>query len=230
MTLSQPYPQKKELQNATTYRRMWLDFCLEQHSHDMRGVVIDLGGKQKNKRGSFHPPETQAKAWWYVNLEMSTRPNIFSDVTAAPLISECADVIICTEVLEHLENPDTCADEIFRILRPGGKAFISVPFIYPIHADPNDFQRFTAEGLRRLFRRFAIIEIMPMGGFLGTMGMLLEIGIQGITGQGIDKKILRRFLYGLAACRRERFYCQNVLFWPSNWAESAPNATLKAQI
>jgi SAM-dependent methyltransferase len=194
MTLSQPYPQKKELKNATTYRRMWLDFCLKQHSPAMRGIVIDLGGKQENKRGIFHPPEAQTKAWWYVNLEMNSRPNIFGDVTLTPLRSECADVIICTEVLEHLENPAACADEIFRLLRPGGQAFISVPFIYPIHADPYDFQRFTADGLRHLFREFASIEITPMGGYWGTLGMLLEIGILGITGQGLHKKILRRSL------------------------------------
>jgi SAM-dependent methyltransferase len=198
MTLSQPNPQKKDLKNAITYRRMWLDFCLGQHSPEMRGVVIDLGGKREKKRGSFRPPEENAKAWWYVNLEMSTHPNIFGDVTATPLSGECADVIICTEVLEHLENPGKCTDEIFRILRPGGRAYISVPFMYPIHADPYDFQRFTADGLRRLFRDFVSIEITPMGGYLGTLGMLLQIGIPGITGQGLHKKILRRSLSQLA--------------------------------
>jgi SAM-dependent methyltransferase len=198
MTLSQPRPPKKELKNVSTYRRMWLDFCLEQHSPEMLGAVIDLGGKREKKRGSFRPPEETAKAWWYVNLEMSTRPNIFGDVTLTPLKSECADVIICTEVLEHLENPAACADEIFRLLLPGGKAFISVPFMYPIHADPFDFQRFTADGLRRLFRDFASIEITPMGGYWGTLGMLLQIGVPGITGQGLHKKILRRSLSQLA--------------------------------
>jgi SAM-dependent methyltransferase len=164
----------------------------------MRGVVIDLGGKRENKRGIFQPPEEHAKAWWYVNLAMNTRPNIFGDVTQVPLKSECADTIICTEVLEHLENPAACIKEIFRLLRPGGRAFVSVPFMYPVHADPYDFQRFTADGLRRLFQQFSNIDVMPMGGWLGTLGMLIEIGIPGITGNGLNKKFARRSLAWLA--------------------------------
>jgi SAM-dependent methyltransferase len=194
-----------------SYRRAWLDFCLEQHAVEMRGVVLDLGGKRENKRGTFKPPEENARAWWYLNLEMSTHPNIFGDVTQVPIKSECADVIICTEVLEHLENPAACADEIFRLLRSGGQALVSIPFLYPVHADPYDFQRFTVEGLRRLFRQFSSIQVTPMGGYLGTLGMLIEIGIPGIDGNGLHKKLLRRSLTWLS-----RTLCSLDLSMPDN--------------
>ena len=194
------YPSKDRIgaKNTVSYRRLWLDFCLEKYSTEMLGKVIDMGGKREKKRGTFRPSEGNTKAWWYVNLEMKTHPNIIGDVSNMPFKSECADVIICTEVLEHLENPAACADEIFRLLHTGGQAFISVPFIYPVHADPYDFQRFTANGLRHLFRKFPFTEITPMGGYLGTLGMLLEIGIAGITGQRLHKKILRRSFHWLA--------------------------------
>jgi SAM-dependent methyltransferase len=198
MRIARPSKESIKLNTLVSYRRLWLDCSLESYSTEMRGKVIDMGGKKENKRGIFHPPEENALAWWYVNLEMKTRPNIFGDVSRMPFKGECADVIICTEVLEHLETPAACADEIYRLLRPGGTAFISVPFIYPIHADPHDFQRFTADGLRILFHKFSLLEITSMGGYLGTLGMLLEIGIPGIAGQGIHKKILRRSLSWLA--------------------------------
>ena len=130
----------------TTYRRLWLDSCLQKNASGMRGMVVDIGGKRENKRGSFTPPEKMASAWWYVNLDLSTNPNIFADVSMLPIKSESMDVAICTEVLEHLENPAACAGEVHRILKKDAVGFFSVPFIYPIHADPYDFQRIPQMG------------------------------------------------------------------------------------
>jgi hypothetical protein len=188
-----------------TYRRLWLDALLESHASEMHGYVIDVGGKRHNKRGHFRPPHENAKAWIYVNLDMETRPDLFADVNALPISGQSADIVICTEVLEHLADPFTCSAEIVRILKPGGTAFISVPFMYPIHADPYDFQRFTDDGLKQLFKTCSSMEIWPMGGFLGVLGMLLEIGVSGIEGKGLHTKILRRALTQLARqlCARD---------------------------
>lgn len=174
-----------------TYRRFWLDFMLSSFSFDMRGIVLDLGGKRENKRGSFVPPEDQASVWWYVNLDISTTPNVYADVTRVPIQSQKTDCIICTEVLEHLPTPQACVDEIHRLLRHDGVAFVSVPFFYPVHADPYDFQRFTEDGLKYLFRNFSSVEVMRMGGYAGVLGLLLEIGITGVEGNSFFQKIMR---------------------------------------
>lgn len=193
-----PAPDQLFAPDYVTYRRLWLDTLLEAHAAEMRGVVVDIGGKRENKRGSFRPPEEQARSWWYLNLDLATRPNIFADVSAVPLPTASIDTVICTEVLEHLANPAACAAEIQRILRPGGLAFVSVPFMYPIHADPYDFQRFTEDGLRQLFRGFSTLEIIPMGGYLGVLGMFIELGVAGIQGQQFHKKAFRRLMTSLA--------------------------------
>jgi SAM-dependent methyltransferase len=174
-----------------TYRRLWLDACLHAFSDEMRGIVLDLGGKRENKRGTFQPPEEQARAWWYLNLDLSTNPNIYADVTRTPIQPESVDCILCTEVLEHLKDPQACVDEIHRLLSTGGVALASVPFFYPVHADPYDFQRFTEDGLRHLFREFKSVEVHRMGGYAGVLGLLLEIGIHGVEGNSFNKKILR---------------------------------------
>lgn len=189
---------KTQNKDFVTYRRLWLDNCLAKFSPEMLGTVIDLGGKRTNKRGGFQPPALQSERWWYLNLDLQTVPNIYGDVTAVPLASASCDCIICTEVLEHLREPGKCVDEIQRLLRPGAHAFVSVPFLFPIHADPDDFQRFTEDGLRQLFRNFAMVEIIPMGGYLGVIGMFIELGLAGIRGQQLHKKILRRSLTGLS--------------------------------
>jgi SAM-dependent methyltransferase len=182
----------------TSYRRFWLDYLLNAFSLEMHGAVVDFGGKRQNKRGSFNPPEDQADTWWYINLELTTKPDIFADVAAVPLPNESADVILCTEVLEHIQHPQICVNEIWRILKPGGLAFVSVPFMYPVHADPFDFQRFTDTGLQTMFGGFRTVEIIPMGGYLGVMGLFTELGLGGIKGQQIHKKMLRRLLTALA--------------------------------
>ena len=177
--------------NYVTYRRAWLDFHLNLFSNEMRGIVMDLGGKRENKRGLFSPLEYQAQAWWYINLDLSTRPNIFADVTRTPIKPASIDCILCTEVLEHLPNPQACVDEIFRLLRTDGLVFASTPFFYPIHADPYDFQRFTEDGLRYLFREFKSVEVYRMGGYFGVLGLLCELGILGEEGKTFTSKFTR---------------------------------------
>ncbi|NWF64888.1 MAG: class I SAM-dependent methyltransferase [Chloroflexi bacterium] len=177
--------------NYVTYRRLWLDACLNAFSNEMRGIVLDLGGKRENKRGSFQPPEHEAQAWWYLNLDWITKPNMFADVTATPLKTASVDCILCTEVLEHLKDPQSCVDEIHRLLRDDGLVFASTPFFYPVHADPYDFQRFTEDGLRHLFHEFKSVEVYRMGGYFGVLGLLCELGIPGEEGKTLTSKFVR---------------------------------------
>lgn len=177
--------------NYVTYRRMWLDACLNAFSNEMRGLVIDLAGKRDKKRGAFQPPEKQARAWWYINLDEETTPHIYANVTQTPLQAGGVDCILCTEVLEHLKDPQACVDEIHRLLRDEGLVFASTPFFYPVHADPYDFQRFTEDGLRHLFREFKSVEVYRMGGYFGVLGLLCELGIPGEDGNTLTSKFLR---------------------------------------
>ncbi|MFN8400371.1 MAG: class I SAM-dependent methyltransferase [Anaerolineales bacterium] len=174
-----------------TYRRFWLDACLNAFASEMRGVVLDLGGKREKKRGSFHPPESKTQAWWYLNLDLATQPNLFADVTKTPLKTASMDCILCTEVLEHLKNPQACVDEIHRLLHDDGQVFVSTPFFYPVHADPYDFQRFTEDGLRHLFREFKSVEVFRMGGYFGVLGLMCELGIPGEDGKTFASKFIR---------------------------------------
>ena len=69
------------------------------------------------------------------------------------------DCVVCTEVLEHTLHPFDAVDEIWRILKPGGKLLVSTPFNFRIHGPLPDCWRFTEHGLRVLLRRFEILEL-----------------------------------------------------------------------
>ena len=114
--------------NKVSYRRYWLNRLLVQQRSLMKGVVVDLGGKRKRNPYFFQPPEAEAVLWLYLNIDLNSRPDVVADVMHAPISGGSADIVICTEVLEHLPDPQACVEEAFRILRPSGVFIGSAPF------------------------------------------------------------------------------------------------------
>ena len=60
-----------------------------------------------------------------------------------------------------------------RVLSGRGEVLYTIPFMYPVHEAPHDYQRFTRHGLERLFRNFNAVEIHARGGFFSTLAQLL---------------------------------------------------------
>lgn len=96
----------------------------------------------------------------YVNLDLFSLPGV--DVAANAELLPFPDGqftrVECDAVLEHAENPERIVREIERVLAPGGYAHLVVPFCHPFHAYPNDFRRYTPEGLRRLAGNLHIVS------------------------------------------------------------------------
>lgn len=92
-----------------------------------------------------------------------------------PAEADSFDSALCTSVLEHLEEPAAALRECWRVLKRGGVAIYSVPFLWHIHEAPRDFFRFTEYGLRYLFVKagFEILELKALSGFFTTFGTLL---------------------------------------------------------
>jgi hypothetical protein len=65
------------------------------------------------------------------------------------------NTVLCFSVLEHCAQPFRMADNLTRLAAAGARLFVGVPFSWEIHAYPNDYWRFTADGIRILFPRFA---------------------------------------------------------------------------
>lgn len=91
-----------------------------------------------------------------------------SDILAIPAPDDSFDVILCTEVLEHVPEPIKVLREISRLLRPGGRAFITAPLGSGLHQLPFHFYGgYTPEWYKRFCREAGMqpTEITPNGGF-----------------------------------------------------------------
>ncbi len=93
------------------------------------------------------------------------------------------DSAICTAVLEHLEEPEQAIRECWRILKPGGHAVYTAPFIWHVHEEPRDFYRYSRYGLEYLFQKagFEIVELKALSGFWTTFGVLLVYKMQSLN-------------------------------------------------
>ena len=75
--------------------------------------------------------------------------------------SNTFDLILSTQVLEHVADPQTHLSESFRLLKPGGKLFLTTHGSYEDHGMPYDFRRWTAEGLKYDLKKigFEIVSV-----------------------------------------------------------------------
>lgn len=84
-----------------------------------------------------------------------------------PKGSNTYDAVLSTEVMEHVEYPQKVMNEMYRILKKGGKLYLTTPQGWMIHQAPHNYYYFTLYGLESLLKNagFSKFKITPMGGY-----------------------------------------------------------------
>lgn len=123
-----------------SYYREQLEAFLS--SLDVRAErLLDIGGKQKPVRG-------RTRTWNVNNYEILDLPEFDLE---KPIRHTPGDMIFCLEVFEYLINPLAAMQNIADLLRPGGTAYVSFAFVYPLHNEVElDSLRYTLSGIHRL--------------------------------------------------------------------------------
>lgn len=122
----------------------------------------DLAGR---KILEIAPDEHQGAHNTFINASVETL-NIEegSDIEAdicknIPKVDKYYDAIICFEILEHVSNPFDAVEELHRVLKTGGRLYITTPFMFRIHGPLPDRWRFTVYGLQELLKDFRTVVI-----------------------------------------------------------------------
>ena len=154
---------------GASYLRKNLDKLLEQHKHYYKGVVLDIGGRD---RGKFQKPKDKVEKWIFADIEKRHNPDIVLDVANMNGIeSKSIDVINAIELFEHVENPEKGLAECRRVLKKDGIIILSAPFLFPVHGDPYDFQRWTDKKWKDELAKagFAVEKFEIMGRYFTVM-------------------------------------------------------------
>ena len=146
--------------NPYYFARKDLALHIRDLASHMTGKTLDVGCGTK-------PYETLCSSSHYIGLELDSEENraaksadCFYDGHRIPFEDAHFDSVLCNQVLEHVFHPDELLLEIRRILKPGGKLLITVPFLWNEHEEPLDFARYSSYGLRYLLEKqnFEILE------------------------------------------------------------------------
>ncbi len=150
--------------------------------------VLDIGGglrvlREKNNRydrsREWIRPYLENVDYKIMDPVPDYHPDVVGDIHALPFGDNSQEAIICIAVLEHVENPIKAMQEIYRVLKPGGYCFISVPFLFYYHAEKGyykDYWRFTKDAVEILAKDFSHKEINAVRGATETWFKISPLG------------------------------------------------------
>jgi SAM-dependent methyltransferase len=149
-----------------------LEPLLKKYAH---GRTADIGcGEKPYKEILSHLVDEHIGIDHPNTIHNRSNIDIFSDAYKIDIPDESIDFILCTDVLEHLEEPKQAIAEAYRILKKGKYVIYTVPLFWHLHEEPRDFYRYTKYGMSYLFEQngFKIIEIISLSGFIVTFTQL----------------------------------------------------------
>jgi len=167
--------------------------------------VLDAGAGASKYRPYFAHCryETQDFCQYQGELVRYAEPLTYvCEITSIPLPPHSLDAILCTEVIEHVADPMAVLREFFRLLKPGGKLFLTAPLSSSLHMEPYHFYGgFTHYWYRHWLplHGFSIDEITPVGGPGRTAVVYLQVFY---TAWGAHEKMLPFFQRITSKCLR----------------------------
>ena len=151
----------------------WLEEQARQAGTGYR--VLDVGCGPKP-----YYPFFAERASEYIGVDVVAHPaaDLVGRVEDLPVESGAFDLVLCTQVLEHCDDPVRAVSELRRVTAPGGRVLASTHGVQVYHPSPQDYWRWTYAGLERLFvenAEWQSVEVTPGAGTAACLAMLLGI-------------------------------------------------------
>ena len=212
----------------------WLEWklqraAIEQLAPRASGSMLDVGCSERPHEELFTPHVSRYVGLDYPPALLDKQPelweildraqgvvDVFGDGRRLPFADGSFETVLATEVLEHVLAPADVLREMARVLKPGGRLLLTVPFVVPLHEMPSDYYRFTPFSLRRLVEDagLAVERIEARGNFalvLGALGSQFLLRTFGARARQSDGSVIPSVwrsvvVFPLAACLQTAFY------------------------
>jgi SAM-dependent methyltransferase len=160
--------------------RKWLNGVAGEHLS-----VLDVGGRIQPYRPLL---SGRIARYWAMDFREGPHVNVLARGESIPFRAGQFDLVICTQVLEYVTEPQTLISELHRVLKPGGYLLLSAPAIFPRDSD-HDLWRFMPHSLRFLLRGFENVQVVPEGSSL--IGFFRTVAVY--TVMFVRPALLRKF-------------------------------------
>jgi SAM-dependent methyltransferase len=158
------------LTGRVTPARSLNDIAIADLMPNLIGKIIEIGATKSGNHMRFASPHNE-----YVLSNISNEEGcIYLDAMEMSFPDNSIDNFVSAVSLEHMPDPWKAINEMHRTLKPGGKLLLVVPFMFPYHAAPSDFFRFSDKGLAVLLRNFNVTHIEALGNIFSTCALFLQ--------------------------------------------------------
>lgn len=170
--------------------------AVKESMHQFRGDLLDVGCGQMPYRELILDANKNISRYIGLDLQNSSVhdtsiADLHWDGETIPLEENTIETAMATEVLEHSFHPAKTLKEIYRVLKPNGLFFFTVPFLWPLHETPYDAYRYTPFSLKMQLEQagFQQIEIKSLGGWHASFAQMLGLWLCESNLVGFRKKL-----------------------------------------
>ena len=158
--------------------------------------VLDAGAGKAPFRKLFDHVTYETADFGQVSNKAYAPLDYVCDLTEIPVADASYDLVLCTQVMEHVPDPLAVLRELNRVLKPGGQAWLSAPLFFAEHEKPYDFHRFTQFAWKRMAGQtgFRVKNIQWLEGYYGTVAYQARMASQKLPNRWLFWRIFLALL------------------------------------
>jgi SAM-dependent methyltransferase len=166
------YREPRRSEASWSIRKPLADWLRREGTAAVGKRVLDVGCGVK----PYFPFFAGADSYVGVDVKENVEADLVGSVDALPVEDGSFDVVLCTQVLEHVDDPAQAVRELRRVTAPGGRVLASTHGVMLYHPNPQDLWRWTHTGLQRLFESagaWSSVRVEPGAGSAECVAMIV---------------------------------------------------------